>query len=213
MTSAVAVRGPRRVLLLHGLWMPPAAMAWHARQLRAAGYAPELFGYDSIGGGPAAAVPALVACLYEPAHIVAHSLGGLIAARALEREPGLPVARMVCLGTPFAGSAAATGMARLPWLRRWLGRSAPLLRRGCHSWEASTELGVIAGSSGHGLGRFFGRLSGANDGTVAISETLVPGAVDHIVLPTSHSGMLLSPAVARQIIAFLRSGHFIRAAS
>lgn len=209
MTPAEAARDQRRVLLLHGLWMPSAAMAWHARQLRVAGFAPELFGYDSIGGGPAAAVPALIASLSEPAHIVAHSLGGLIAARALECEPDLPVGRLVCLGTPFAGSAAATGMAQLPLLRRCLGRSEPLLRRGCRPWQASTELGVIAGNSGRGLGRFFGRLSGANDGTVAITETQLPGTADHIVLPTSHSAMLLSPAVSRQVIAFLRAGRFV----
>ena len=68
---------------------------------------------------------------------------------------------------------------------------------------------MIAGNSGRGLGRFFGRLSGANDGTVAITETLLPGMADHIVLPTSHSGMLLSPAVSRQVIAFLRAGRFV----
>lgn len=199
----------RRVLLLHGLWMPLAAMAWHARQLRAAGFAPELLGYDSVGGGPSGAMPALVDSLREPAHIVAHSLGGLIAARALECEPGLPIGRLVCLGTPLAGSAAASGMARLPLLRRCLGRSAHLLRRGCQPWQGSVELGVIAGSSGRGMGRFFGRLSGANDGTVAIAETRLPGTADHVVLPVSHSGMLLSPAVSRQVIAFLHSGRFV----
>ena len=184
-------------------------MAWHARQLRRAGLIPELFGYDTVGGGPARAVPALLAALREPADIVAHSLGGLIAARALQREPDLPVGRLVCLGTPLVGSTAASGIAQLPVLRRLLGRSAPLLRRGCHSWEVATELGVVAGNSGRGLGRFFGRLPGASDGTVAVAETCLPGAADHIVLPISHSGMLISPAVSRQAIAFLRTGRFV----
>ncbi|WP_343225574.1 esterase/lipase family protein [Novilysobacter antarcticus] len=198
----------RRVLLLHGLWMPRACMAWHARRLRRAGFRPELFGYDTVGGGPARAVPELVEALCEPADIVAHSLGGLIAVRALEREPDLPVGRVVCLGTPLRGSAAATGIAQLPVLRRFLGRSAGLLRRGCLAWEGDAELGMVAGDSGRGLGRFFGNFEGPSDGTVAIAETRVPGLADHIVLPTSHSGMLLSRSVSRQIIAFLRTGRF-----
>nr|WP_248285383.1 alpha/beta fold hydrolase [Lysobacter avium] len=183
-------------------------MAWHARRLRRAGFAPEFFGYDTVGGGPARAVPELAEALREPADIVAHSLGGLIAVRALEREPGLPVRRVVCLGTPLAGSAAATGIAQLPVLRRFLGRSARLLRRGCQAWDGDAELGMVAGNSGRGLGRFFGDFGGSSDGTVAIAETRVPGLADHIVLPTSHSGMLLSAPVSRQVIAFLLSGRF-----
>lgn len=189
--------------------MPRASMSWHARRLRRAGFDPELFGYDTVGGGPARAVPELVEALREPADIVAHSLGGLIAVRALEREPGLPVKRVVCLGTPLAGSAAATGIAQLPVIRRFLGRSARLLRRGCQPWQGDAELGMIAGSSGRGLGRFFGDFAGSSDGTVAIVETQVPGLADHIVLPTSHSAMLVSPAVSRQVIAFLRTGRFV----
>lgn len=198
----------RRVVLVHGLWMHRTCMSWHARQLRQAGFAPELFGYDTVAGGPARAVPALIQALSEPADIVAHSLGGLIAARALERKPGLPVGRLVCLGTPLAGSAAASGMAQLPVLRRFLGRSARLLRRGCQPWEGAAELGVIAGDSGRGLGRIFGRFPGSSDGTVAVIETRLAGTTDHIVLPVSHSGMLFSPGVSRQVISFLRSGRF-----
>ena len=199
----------RRVLLLHGLWMPRASMVWHARQLRLAGFEPVLFGYATVGGGPARAVPALVEALREPADIVAHSLGGLVAVRALEREPGLPVGRVVCLGTPLAGSAAASGMAQLPGLRRFLGRSAGLLRRGCQPWEGNAALGMVAGNSGRGLGQFVGRLPGVSDGTVAVVETQLPGVADHVVLSTSHAGMLLSPLVSRQVVAFLRTGRFI----
>ncbi|MEO6171442.1 MAG: alpha/beta hydrolase [Lysobacter sp.] len=199
----------RRVLLLHGLWMPRASMVWHARQLRRAGFDPVLFGYATVGGGPARAVPALVEALREPADIVAHSLGGLVAVRALEREPGLPVGRLVCLGTPLAGSAAASGIAQLPGLRRLLGRSRGLLRRGCQPWEGNAALGMVAGDSGRGLGRFVARLPGISDGTVAVVETQLPGVADHVVLSTSHAGMLLSPLVSRQVVAFLRTGRFI----
>ena len=47
-----------------------------------------------------------------------------------------------------------------------------------------------------------------SDGVVSVAETAVPGMRDHIVLHVSHSGMLVSGAVARQICAFLRDGAF-----
>ncbi len=203
--------GNHRVLLLHGLWLPRASMRWHARQLRKAGYTPHIFSYAAVAGGPEAAVPALMAELQQPCDIVAHSLGGLIAAQALQLNPGLPVRRMVCLGSPLCGSAAATGMARLPLGATTLGRSAGLLRDGCPPWTGQTELGVVAGDVAFGLGQMFLRYKGPSDGTVAVAETRIDGLTDHIVLPTSHTGMLLSPEVARQAGHFLAHGRFARA--
>lgn len=203
--------GNHRVLLLHGLWLPRASMRWHARQLRKAGYTPHIFGYATVAGGPEAAVPALLAELQQPCDILAHSLGGLIAAHALQLNPGLPVRRMVCLGSPLCGSAAATSMARLPLGAATLGRSAGLLRDGCPPWTGPVELGVVAGDTALGLGQMLGRFKGPSDGTVAVAETRIGGLADHIVLPTSHTGMLLSPEVAHQAAHFLVHGRFARA--
>ena len=52
-----------------------------------------------------------------------------------------------------------------------------------------------------------------NDGIVAVAETVIPGERDRIILPVSHSGMLVSRAVATQAAAFLRNGKFDHAAS
>lgn len=198
----------RRVLVLHGLWMPRASMAWHARRLRRAGYAPQLFGYGAVTGGPAAAMPGLLARLQDPVDILAHSLGGLLAVRALQAHPELPVGRIVCLGSPLCGSAAATGMARRPFGAASLGRSARLLRRGCKPWAGPGGLGMIAGNLPMGFGRFFGGFSEPNDGTVAVSETRLEGLADHVVLPTSHSGLLVSKDASRQALHFLGHGRF-----
>ena len=46
------------------------------------------------------------------------------------------------------------------------------------------------------------------DGTVLVEETYLPGAKDHIVLSISHTGMLFSATVARQVACFLRDGRF-----
>jgi pimeloyl-ACP methyl ester carboxylesterase len=200
----------RRVILLHGLWMPGAAMHWLAAHLKADGFAPEVFSYHSVADGPDTAVPRLVELLEagDGADIVAHSLGGLIALQALCESPGLPVARVVCLGSPLTGSGAATGMLRWAPAAALLGRSAALLRTGIACWEGKAQVGVIAGRVPHGLGALFAGFDGEHDGTVAIAETQLPGLADHVVVDASHSGLLFSTEAAEQATAFLRDGHF-----
>lgn len=201
----------RRVILLHGLWMRPATLALLARRLREAGFDPHTLGYSTVRGGPAKAIPALVELASDgPCHVVAHSLGGLVTLTALESHPHLPVQRVVCLGSPLCGSAAAEGVARLPVLGRFLGDSRDLLRAGCTPWAGRAEVGMVAGSQPLGLGQFLGHIKGPCDGTVAVAETRLAGLADHIVLRTSHTGLAFSPQVARQVVAFLREGRFER---
>lgn len=204
-------RGPRRVLLLHGIWMPGLSMAWLGARLARAGFEPEVFAYAGAGAGPEAVVPRLIEQIGrfdEPCHLLAHSLGGLIALRALSERPQLPVRRVVCLGSPLCGSAAAGGLARHAWSAPALGRAAELLQRGCPPWRGAAEVGVIAGRSPHGLGQFFGRFQGDSDGTVAVAETRLPGLAAHIVIPASHSGLLFSAQAAGLAEAFFRRGRF-----
>ena len=203
-------QGGRRVILLHGLWMPGAAMHWLSLQLRAAGFAPEVFSYHSVADGPDLAVPRLVELVRSggEADIVAHSLGGLIALQALCDVPELPVGRVVCLGSPLTGSGAAAGILRWSPTAPLLGRSAGLLRGGVGCWRGRAQVGVVAGRVPHGLGALFAGFDGDHDGTVAVVETRLEGITDHVVVDSSHSGLLFSAEAAAQAIAFLRDGHF-----
>lgn len=199
----------RRVVLLHGLWMPGVAMHWLAARLRQAGYDTEVFSYASVADGPDRAVPRLVELIGDTeCDIVAHSLGGLIALQAMCDAPDLPVRRIVCLGVPLAGSGAAAGILRFPMSSMLLGRSATLLQSGFPCWQGRAEVGVVAGRVPHGLGAFFAHFDGDHDGTVGLAETRIEGLADHVVVDASHSGLLLSHAAADQAIAFLRDGHF-----
>lgn len=200
-----------RVLLLHGLWMPGASMRWMAGRLRRAGFAPEAFIYDTVRGGPELAIPRLADCLRQGrAHVLAHSLGGLVALATLQRESGLPVGRVVCLGSPLHGSAAARGVASHRWGVFALGQSAALLRDGCEPCVDGLEVGVVAGRRSHGLGQFFAHFRGDSDGTVAVDETRIGGLADHVTVDASHFGLLVSAEAARQAVAFLRDGRFRR---
>jgi hypothetical protein len=102
-------------------------------------------------------------------------------------------------------------VARHPWLRRVIGPlvSSELVEN-CdpRHWNCGCELGLIAGTRPMGLGRFFARFEEDSDGTVAVSETKLPGHTAHLVLPVSHMGMLVSSHVARQVGGFLTEGRF-----
>jgi pimeloyl-ACP methyl ester carboxylesterase len=198
-----------RVILVHGIWMPGAVMAWQAARLRAAGFDCETFSYYGVTRGPEEAVARLTTALSrEEAHVVAHSLGGLVTLHALRSQPSLPVRRVVCLGSPLRGSGAVQGMRRYSWAAATLGLAANLLERGFERWDGRAEVGVIAGSLPRGLGHVFSHFDEDHDGSVSVAETRLPGLADHVVIPASHSGMLFSAEAARLTGRFLREGRF-----
>lgn len=200
-----------RVMLVHGLWNASwwlAPLAWRLRRL---GFHVEHFGYPSILGGPEPAIDALVARLREgpPRHLVGHSLGGMVALEAVRRAPGLPVMRVVCMGSPLRGSRTAQALAARPRLAWALGSSRALLQTGCMAWAEGVEVGMIAGDVARGVGRFLGAIDAESDGTVALAETRLPGLAAHCRVHASHTGLVFSARAARQAAAFLRAGVFL----
>jgi len=207
--------GRETVVLLHGLWMNRFVMSWLARHLASHGFATRLFGYPSFArtlDANAASLTRFLGRLAAPTlHLVGHSLGGVTAMACLAARPEPRVRRVVLLGAPVRGSAAGVELGTHRIGRRLLGRSAGLWGIPAVS-EAppEVEVGVIAGTRRLGLGAFFTRLPGPNDGVVTVAETGLPGARDAITLPVGHSFMLVSPTVARQTERFLRTGRFTR---
>ena len=197
-----------RVLLLHGLWMHAPAMRWLAARLRAGGFDARTLGYFSVLESTDAAVARIAAALRPGDHVVAHSLGGLMALQAAthgEAQPG----RIVCLGTPLAGSGAARAVhQRVPAGGRLIGPYLSVLEAGVPGIPAVLNVGMVAGCVRRGLGGIVARFGDDHDGTVAVAETRVPGLADHCVVDASHSGLIFSDAAAAQAIAFLRHGRF-----
>lgn len=200
-------------VLVHGLYMPGYDMALLAWRLRRAGVATRIFRYPSL------TVPArenaarlarwLEAVPGERLELVCHSLGGLVARHLVDLAPDLRPGRIVTLGTPHAGSAAAERLSRSRAGRLLLGRAGPgALLGGVPPWDGARELGSIAGTLRLGFGRLVPGVPAPGDGTVAVAETRLPGMRDHVTVPASHSGLLVSRAAADQTIAFLREGRF-----
>jgi pimeloyl-ACP methyl ester carboxylesterase len=206
------------VILLHGLWMRGFALAMLHRRMMEAGFRVHRFDYLSVANTQERILEQLherVSELGEQAaavHLVGHSLGGLLALQVCHAAQALPGGRVVCLGSPLMGSAAARGFSGLGRSGgALLGHNRELLEKGFERWDGPREVGMIAGRSPIGLGAVLAHIEGEHDGTVAVAETHLPGLADHCVVDTSHTGLLFSTDVARLTARFLREGHFAAA--
>src|SRR5688572_31423279 len=110
------------VVVVHGLWLNGLEFFLLRDRLRQAGFAPANFHYPSMHATLAEAADGLAARLRAfagTAHVVAHSLGGLVACEAFARHAGLPAGRVVLLGSPIRGSRTARAVAS-----HWYGPAA-----------------------------------------------------------------------------------------
>lgn len=213
----------RRVVCLHGIWMPGVGMLYVKHRLESdRSFRVYLFSYspvtETLDDVALKLADFVAARSDEPTHLIGYSLGGVVVLRALALRPDIDVDRVVCLGSPLCGSRAAYQLNQLDWGNLILGKTITegVLDDAAHQWATevakSHEIGIIAGDVPIGFGRLVAGFEEPNDGTVAISETRMPGAKDHLVLPVSHKGMLISRDVVDQTAAFLQRGEFLREA-
>lgn len=206
------------VVFVHALWMRGVTLRLQARRVARCGFDVDCaFSYASVTGNLAAHARRLarhVARLDAPCvHLVGHSMGTLVILKMLAESRDPRIGRIVLLGSPFHGSLAGRTVGAVRPLRCLLGQSYALWsRQETVPPPRDAEVGVIAGTLPVGAGTLLGVLKTPHDGVVTLDETRVPGARDHICLHVSHTGMILAPAVADQICAFLRHGRFRRPA-
>lgn len=181
-------------------------------RLARAGFAPQVFHYPSMHATLAEVTAALARRLraFDEAHVVGHSLGGVIAFETLAANADLPPGRAVLMGAPVRGSRAARAVAHRWYGPPMLGPLAldELARERDSRWSGPRQLGVIAGTRAAGLGRVFADLPSPNDGTVCLDETELPGATARVIHEVSHTGMLVSAPAAASVVRFLETGHF-----
>ncbi len=217
-----------RVILVHGLHQTAWIMRPLAKRLQAAGFDTHQYGYRSMRDGIKTNSARLNRWLEQnhhpdqPLDLVGHSLGGLIIRDFVAQYPKWQIGRCVTLGTPHTGSVCADYIWRLTpavvgrsYIDALDGTVAPLPNH--------ITLGVIAGNRPYGLGQLFLQYHNrklhkigtplpkeqlVHDGTVYVAETKIETAADHIVMPVSHTGMLVDKQVAAQTCYFLQHGQF-----
>lgn len=215
------------VVLIHGLHQKAWIMQPLAMQLQSRGFATYQHNYYSLRDSIDKHSNSLNSWLldnHDPSvaiNLVGHSLGGLVIRDFISRFPQWKIGRCVTLGTPHKGSTTAKYVNNLlsplvgnAYKNALDGQNAPL--------KKGLSLGVIAGNAPYGLGQIVlnyhnqkSKLSYPqceHDGTVYVYETKLESATDHIILPVSHTGMLINQAVAEQTAYFLDHGMFKRPA-
>lgn len=203
------------VIIIHGLWVHGLVMGWLTRHIKQDGFAARSYSYPTMRltlSENAERFARYCTSLAAPRiHIVAHSMGGLVALKMLQMNRQLRCGRLILIGTPYSGSFAAQRLARFPGGHSLLGRSiAEWLRESRPVPDGIAEIGIIAGTRGYGLGRLIApSLPQPHDGVVTLAETEVPGVTQRIDLKVGHTEMLVSREVARQCCAFLRNGCFV----
>jgi len=197
------------VVCVHGVWLHGATMFLIKRRLeKEHGMRVLVFNYPSIRGTLDENAAALAAFIHaeglEATHIIGHSLGGVIALRMFANDDQAVPGRLVCLGSPLTGSRSADFLSQKDWAESILGHSlrTGVVHEAANEWGSHVcnerDVGVIAGTVPLGLG------------TVAVSETRIDGAKDHLCMRVSHSGLVVSSDVADQAAAFLKRGKFLR---
>ena len=148
-------------------------------------------------------------------HFVTHSMGGLLTRYYLTKHKPNNLGRVVMMGPPNNGSEFADFMMEYKPLKTAFEKvfgpaGTQLTTSHVHNTnDIKYELGVIAGRrSVNPIAPWV--LDGEHDGIVPVERTKIKGMKDHIVLPTTHSFMMVSPSVMKQTAYFLKKGKFDR---
>jgi triacylglycerol lipase len=193
------------VVLLHGLGRTPLSMTVMQLALEDSGYEVWNKGYRSRSATVEELSPvvgeAVDECRKRGAkriHFVTHSMGGILV-RAYFRDHAIAEAgRVVMLAPPNHGSAIVDARRDSWWFRAAAG-------------PAGQQLGTAADSLPNTLPRLpleVGVIAGRHDGKVSVASTALAEMKEQLVVDSAHTFIMNSPAVIRQVKAFLRDGAF-----
>ena len=193
------------IVIIHGFGAHRWLMLPLARRLSLAGYATLNWGYHSLFSDIETHAARLRADLEQLAHrtevtrvhIVAHSMGSLVARQALLEGQLEKLQRIVLLCPPNRGSHAAT---------RWQPIAGRLSRTLA---QLSDHPEGFAAALAPTLAEHYAVaiLAAQTDFVVRLESTYLPGTSGHTIVPGFHSSMLFGKHTADLTLQFIRSGN------
>ncbi len=213
------------VILLHGLLRNARSMDRLEKSLAGQGYNVinidypstkqpiEQLAEESLG-------PVIAHCGQAPGvekiHFVTHSTGGIIVRYYLKHHDLPELGRVVMLSPPNQGTELVDRFKDNFLFRAFSGPA------GLQMGTAAPSLPLKLGSVDFELGVITGRRSlnpiasllipGPDDGVIAVERTKVAGMGDFLVMPTTHTFIMMRRGVIEQVLHFLEHGAFKTAA-
>ena len=209
------------VLLLHGIARTSASLRAFQRALEANGYSVLNLDYrsrhlplEALAESIHPAVARFARMNPGALHIVAHSMGGLLARVYLARYRPARLGRVVMVGTPNGGSAVADLLRDWPLYRLVFGPAGqqlvttPEVALSTAFGAVDYDLGVLAGDRPFIPLVADLLLPGPNDGKVTVASTRLVGMADHLTIHTSHTRLASHPETLAATLNFLHHGQF-----
>ena len=145
---------------------------------------------------------------FEQVNIVTHSMGGIIARKALSASPPKGNGRLVMLAPPNQGAHMADLL--LSWWpsqhvtgpagKELVTKASSFAR---NAGAPSCPFLIIAGGRGDNTG-YNPALPGDDDGVVSVQETQLAGATEHVVVPALHTFLMNNDEAIQKTVDFLQ---------
>ena len=207
------------IVLLHGLgrtsksmWIMERKLADHGFSVVNLDYPSRKYPIERLSGYLGNMIRSLCPDKKKEIHFVTHSLGGIILRCYLKENRLKNIGRVVMLSPPNKGSELVDNFEESVFFKIAAGPSGKQLGTKSSSipntiGPVNFDIGIITGN--RSINPIYSCLiPGADDGKVSVNRSKIEGMTDFLIVKHTHTFIMNSPEVIKQVIHFLEKGRF-----